>query len=523
MEQKEIENLFRRYSCADEKARLWYTFLDTPYRYTIPDRAIFFNRTEAQPRNVQIFDSTGVQAVKDFVSLLHSVLTPTGQQWCSLVASETIRDDLKDQLNKGLETATTIMFEYLKNSNFDQASAESHFDLSISVGLLKCDEGPDHNPLIFSSVWTGDACFEEGPLGDIQDVYRRFDKIKIRDMIANWDDIKLTPVMQAQEKTQPECEYSLIEMTILDTDNLMEEKYKYLVFEASTKALLVERELKSSPWIAYRWLKTPGETFGRGPVLDAMPSILTLNKMMEDELGCAELNMFPPMMSVDSNLFNPNTIRLSPHTIIPVKPMGMSERPPLFPVTTSSPNVQFSQIVANELREQIKNSLYSDPLGSPEGPVRSATEMALRQQNFSRRTGPPFSRLEVEYQAKVIKRVVYILQKKGLLPKLDIGGRAVNLVYQSPLTQNQNQIEIQELTQFSQTLAGIVGPELAMMGIKAEKLPMWIAQRTGMDLDLVNSEAEIKDLADKARQTLQNTGETTPGQIQPIGQPPNVQ
>jgi len=35
--------------------------------------------------------------------------------------------------------------------------------------------------------------------------------------------------------------------------------------------LAVERKYETNPWIISRWVKCAGETYGRGPVLNALP------------------------------------------------------------------------------------------------------------------------------------------------------------------------------------------------------------------------------------------------------------
>ena len=51
-----------------------------------------------------------------------------------------------------------------------------------------------------------------------------------------------------------------------------EEPYKYVVWIDSD--ILLEEAEKTSKWIVFRWSKINNEVMGRGPALDALPSIL---------------------------------------------------------------------------------------------------------------------------------------------------------------------------------------------------------------------------------------------------------
>jgi hypothetical protein len=44
--------------------------------------------------------------------------------------------------------------------------------------------------------------------------------------------------------------------------------------------LLAEGKFEYSPFISFRWLKSPGEIYGRSPVMKALPDIKTANKVV---------------------------------------------------------------------------------------------------------------------------------------------------------------------------------------------------------------------------------------------------
>ena len=39
--------------------------------------------------------------------------------------------------------------------------------------------------------------------------------------------------------------------------------------------------MDTTPWIVARYMKIPGEVFGRGPLVSALPDVKTLNKTLE--------------------------------------------------------------------------------------------------------------------------------------------------------------------------------------------------------------------------------------------------
>ena len=139
-----------------------------------------------------------------------------------------------------------------------------------------------------------------------------------------------------------------------------------------------------------------------------------------------------------------------------------------------------------DLRQQINNLLYANPLGQAnDGPTRTATELALRQRNLSEEIGPVFTRLQSELLDRVINRIVYILKKKGLIEPIVINGRELDLKYQSPLVVAQGQLEVQGFLQYFQAVQGVYGPEGAITTLNPGYVQYWMAEKLGVDMRLL--------------------------------------
>ena len=84
--------------------------------------------------------------------------------------------------------------------------------------------------------------------------------------------------------------------------------------------LLAEGRFAESPAIAFRWLKAPGEIYGRGPVMKALPDIRTANKVVELVLKNASIAVTGIWQAEDDGVLNPDTVKLVPGAIIPKAP-----------------------------------------------------------------------------------------------------------------------------------------------------------------------------------------------------------
>jgi hypothetical protein len=101
----------------------------------------------------------------------------------------------------------------------------------------------------------------------------------------------------------------------------------------------------------------------------------------------------------------------------------------------------------------------------------------------------------------VIKSVSAILGSRGKMPKFEVNGEEVRVIYQSPLAQAEKLEDFQALQTYIGFLQGIaqtLPPEMAAMfmagTLKIEDLPRKTAKMLGVDSDLNRSKNEIKQI-----------------------------
>jgi hypothetical protein len=138
-----------------------------------------------------------------------------------------------------------------------------------------------------------------------------------------------------------------------------------------------------------------------------------------------------------------------------------------------------------ELQNAIKLALFND-LRDPAGPVRSATEVAIESRELAKRIG-----LQTEILVPILKRVVAILTRRGLIVPIELEGRDVTVKFTSPLARAQDGEDLLAVQQAVQFVLGTSGPEQVLMAYKTEDFGTWAAQKTGMPAELVRSEIAI--------------------------------
>jgi hypothetical protein len=234
-----------------------------------------------------------------------------------------------------------------------------------------------------------------------------------------------------------------------------------------------------SPFINFRWLKSPGEIYGRSPVMKMLPDIKTANRVVELILKNASIAVSGIWLADDDGVINPANIDLTPGSIIP-KAVGSAGLKPL----EMPGNFDLSQLVLDDLRSRIRHGLLIDRLGQIGDQSMTATEVLERSAEMGRLLGATYGRLKSELLNPLIHRAFAILRRRGEIPDLDLDGRMIEIDYRSPMAQSQSQRDVQNTLTWLDT-AGQLGPD-AMAAVDVAATLRWLGQSLGVPAELIH-------------------------------------
>jgi len=503
-----LEKLRKRYNAAKYVADLWIPIMQASFFYAIPFRNRYYlpgKEFQGTIQNNRVYDTTAIESVKTFVSKLHDTMTPPQVQWAFLEVDKSMVDDPEDPVNKQiLDQAQAILNKYTRNlfsfvhaSNFDVVINECYYDLSVGTSALVINEIDDLEPFRCTSIPMDKLAIEEAANGRIESWFRTWQNMKIIELKTRWPNLTLTPELIATLAGDADAVVRNIYEGVAYFCN---EPKEYLYAVWTDTGVIYAEWLDNNPGIVWRFDKVNNETWGRGPVMLALPSIISLNEIARIEIASANLNTFRPYMAFSDAVFNPHTFKLEPFTIIPIAPIGTGGQVPLIPLADAS-NPQFGEMKIADLRMQVKALLYAEnPQDAMGVQPQTAFELSLKQQTLAQKIGPNFSRLQQEFLWPVFKRFAYILNKRGLLPYPDIGGIPLKFKYKSPLALAQGQQDIARLTQWVQLMQGMMGPQVTQLYLNPKEAPYLLANSLQVDMRYLNDADEVA----KAGQSMQN-------------------
>jgi hypothetical protein len=374
--------------------------------------------------------------------------------------------------------------------------------------------GDDVNPINFIPVPMFLLSYEEGANGQVDKVFRKM-RMKAEAISQQWTDAEFPISMKQRIDQKPTDEVELLEATVYDPDR---GDYCYHVIDKVSKEEIVYRRYNGNPWVISRYMKVAGEIYGRGPLLTALPDIKTLNKTLELLLKNASLAVAGVYTAADDGVLNPQTVKILPGAIIPVARNGGPQGETLRPLPRSG-DFNVSQIVINDLRQNIKRVLLDESLPPDNMSARSATEVVERMKELAQNLGSAFGRLINETMVPLVGRILQVMDDRGLIDlPLRINGLEVKVSPVAPLAMAQNMEEVNSIMQFMQITAAL-GNEGAM-AVKTGDLIDYLGDKLGVPASIRTTAAERAFLIEQQREMMRQDQAmmAMAGQQQMVGQ-----
>lgn len=461
------------------------------YDYALPQREGFYHTTPGERRDDRIFDETAVVGTQEFASRLQSGLVPNFARWSDLTAGSEVPPEEKDDVNNRLDDVTEYIFEILANSNFAQEVHESFMDLAVGTGCLLIEEGDAVNPIRFTAVPLPKVVLENGPDDRIDHVYRERE-MRHEDIKVVYPKAKLSEKMQTAMSKKPDSKCKVLEVVCRLYDKPNEERYAYYAIDKTHSELIYEETFTgvgSNPFVCFRWSKAAGEVYGRGPLINALSAIKTTNLTIQLVLENAQMAISGIYQMDDDGIINVDTINLVPGTVIPKAPGSGGLQP-----VAAAGSFDVANLVLNDMRLNIKRALYNDMLGDPNRTPATATEIAERMADLSRRIGSAFGRLQAELVQPVLQRVVYILKKQGRIDLPTVNGREVKIRSVSPLAQAQHNQDISSVARFLELVGANFGPDMVNLLVNTEEAALYLGKKFGVPDTLLRDDAEREQM-----------------------------
>jgi hypothetical protein len=465
--------------------------LDEAFQYAIPMRKSTRDSGTGEKRVDQVFDSTAINSSIRFADKYQRDIWPPEQRNFALEPGPLVPEGKE---RKRLATGLNIVGEVCQaffGGEWDMAFHEMALDLVAGTGAMLMNStsqpGELWDPI---SVPIDELLLEMGPNNRVWGIFwgRKMTK---KTMMDTW------PEGDFGEDIRKLKDSDEIEINIDTVWVPKKNRWHLIVWSPKKQAdkRIFKSESRTCPWLTPRYVRVPGETWGRGIAMFAMPEIKTLNTAKRLQLQAAAIAMLGIYTAVDDGVFNPDLSPLSPGTFWKVARNGGTMGPSVtrFP----DPRLDLTGLVVENMQAAVKEIMMDGAIPVEGAAVKSPTEILERVKRLASDHMGAFGRQIQEVTVPAVRRVLELAYDKGLIrdmPKID--QLLVMVKVKSPIALAREAERVQRIIQWLEMVLA-VSTSLGMPGgaariAKVEELLEEAGRALGVPEKFILNEDEKK-------------------------------
>lgn len=523
MAELEPKELIRRARIAWNRKQGWNSQREDLYKLTMPNRNLRDGSINpGADKMAGLYWSGGMKSVTRFANRMLQGFFPRGERIFELVPGPLIPDGPpRDAMALQLRQASDFALAVMGAGTFNTAAHEMLFDAVAGSGVTLTQQGEmriGEPPVWYDAIPEAQCAFEAGPHGQVHGLYRR-QSMEVGLIEKTWPGAKIPDRLREIENADAMTKVRILEATNFDRDiariGLPDSRpwpYRVIAMETTegrdgAEPMIVwEDNYHDNPWAVLFWRVMAGEIEGRGPGMDALPDMKTMNQLRRLQLENASIAVANPMMVMDDGTMETD-ITIGTGSLIPVTQNAGPSGPSIAPLPISTRGFDVAGILGENIGDEIKQLLMDDTLPPATGPVRSATEFAMRAKELDMQIGGTSGRI-ADWLTQVIQRTINILFRMGLLRvPIKIDDLIVRVRVLGPIARENEIREVMVFQQFVQAIISMYGPQFVPLFINVEKAIPWMAEKFGVEPKLRRSDIDVQRLQQQIAQIVAVQGD----------------
>jgi hypothetical protein len=440
---------------------LWQKFYDDAYEFAIPYRRPASREGKAVDKIERLFDATAIESSFRAAGQLHADLFPPDffKLAPGAISKLAMSPDDLTALKKQLQSISEIVNAFFQTGEFDTSTSEMCIDLLVGTGSLFPVEGDSVSPVRFVCVPFDELAIIVDAYGKVVGIFWR-SRLSYRAIKDAFKDGEYPKSFTDKLNSSPEDEIEINQDFVFNSDT---NKWDFVAYLTDSERPIKTDVYKTQPMAVPRYHRVPGEPYGRGPILLALPTIKTLNKAVELTLKAAAIQMLGIYGYRPGGAFNPDTARLAPGEFWPMQATGGVLGPDVTRLDVGGGKVDLGNLVTSELRLQVQSMLGDDRLPDKGATPVSATEIMARMKRISQNYMGAWARIVNEVHPVIVRRVIEILARKQVkgVPDINIDALLIKLDVLSPITQAIKAAAHSRIIDFIQLCVAVKGTPMA--------------------------------------------------------------
>ncbi|MER2536883.1 MAG: portal protein [Rhizobiaceae bacterium] len=442
------------------KRSAWDAVYSDAYAYVMPNRQPGGDGKAKAPA-MQIFDMTGpnsaVHCAGEIQRQIFPAATPFTAETGPLVSARLSARE-KIAWDRRLQGVASFVYPFMKTGDFDTSMHEASTDLTLGTGAVLPLRGPSINdPLRFVCVPQDEIAIGQDAWGRINIVSWKRTNLGREAIMEAWPKGKYSDEFKQLAKEKPYDETTVFQ----DFYKLPDGRWRFVAYlDKDEPEFIVVETYRTQPIAVARFYRWPGEAYGRGPVLFALPTIKTVNKAQELSLKAFAIQLLGIWGYRAGGTFNPDTVRLGPGEFWPMQSTGGVLGPDVQRLDAATGRFDAAKMLIGDGQAQIREALLDTRIFDDGGTPASASEMALRAQQNARVHIGAYGRLSMEMVGVLVPRAMEILHDWTILPQLmSFNQLMVSMYINSPMIAALKADELRASSMYYELVAATVGPD----------------------------------------------------------------
>jgi hypothetical protein len=486
------------------------TFLDLalPMRQRIGEDATIDN-PQTPTEQDGIFDTTLQEAVGDWASDCSDEFTPGYKAWTTLEAmggTKQFTKAVQDQILEEIEARTETIYGKIRQSNFGEQSQGVYEDLAMMPSGLDMPYTKSGEKLKFEHVPCAQLLIMPSPFGGPGDRFRER-KVAMKDLDAMFPKASFDHLGSKEARSRITEAVTVLQAFTREWENRSEEVWTYGLYVENRRVqdLEVTRGAGSCRLQVVRPAVSAPTAYGVGTANKAIPPARTLDELAYLELKRTGKVVDPPYIYADDG-----TINLEGG----IEAGDWLVAGPDFKVESLAPNndgreAWFKQ---EDLRAAVRRALFQDKPYQRGDTPPTATQWMDEQAMNARRKSFPRERIVLELVLPVIRRVDWILTKRGELQPFTAEGELVRFEPISPMSRASDLEEVQMADRHMSMFAERFG-EQVMDYYDLPATMVEVRKKLGTKVLKLRTQAEVDEIQNKRMQE-QALAAAAPGMLQ---------
>ncbi len=482
----------------------WTKIYDDAYEFAIPYRRSADRHGKADQRVDRLFDNTAIVSAFRFGGQLQQDLFPPGSPFFKLAAGPIAKASMSEaevqEMDKELEKISDVVSAFFATGEFDTSANEMCIELAAGTAALLVLEGDERNPIRFIELPFDQVAFGITAHGDVNAVYwkSKLTRSQIQDDFPDG-------TFPAEWKAK--LDQGAEEEVLINQDFVADRKsgdWRFVAWLEDSDHQITGETYRTKPLATPRYYRVPGEAYGRGPILLALPTIKTLNKAVELTLKAAAIQMLGIWGYRPASGFNPDTSRLAPGQFWPMSSTGGIMGADVTRLDPAAGRIDVSQLVTQDLRLQVQAALHDDKLPDKGATPASATEILARTRRVAQNYLGAFGRLVHEIIPVIVRRTIEILYKRKLIATdIDIDTLLIKIEVLSPIAAALKAEAITKILEWIEMILAVRGPQGLDLLCKADAALRHIGGRIGVPAEFIMTSDEQQDFEAAVARSVQ--------------------